>query len=182
MWNLHLKVLDHLRFIFLSFLKQMFDFSRKSDLQEFAINSWNSSFLEKKNFEIWSQIFLEKRWLASFWNLKMLVSKVKFLKLNFPRFFHRKCEFSKCSNLGCSLLKLLQFPLVHTATLVDQVSSGGGFAAVDMADEDDVNVSLFSHHSCSSIYKTIITTRIQLTLSLNVLCKMGQAGKFSPSL
>ena len=44
------------------------------------------------------------------------------------------------------LLELLDGPLVDTSTLVDQVPSGGRLAGVDVADDDNVNMSLFLAH------------------------------------
>jgi hypothetical protein len=45
------------------------------------------------------------------------------------------------------LLELLNGTLVDTTALVDQVTSGGGLAGIDMADNDDVDVSLiFTTH------------------------------------
>jgi len=41
------------------------------------------------------------------------------------------------------LLELLDGTLVDTTALVNQVSSGGGLSRIDVADDDDVNVSLF---------------------------------------
>jgi hypothetical protein len=40
------------------------------------------------------------------------------------------------------LLELLDGTLVDTTALVDQVTSGGGLAGVDVADNDHVNVHL----------------------------------------
>jgi hypothetical protein len=40
------------------------------------------------------------------------------------------------------LLELLNGTLVDTTALVDQVTSGGGLAGIDVADNDDVDVSL----------------------------------------
>ena len=48
------------------------------------------------------------------------------------------------------LLKLLDGPLVNTSALVDQVTSGGRLARVDVADDDNVDVSLFLTHVESS--------------------------------
>jgi hypothetical protein len=45
------------------------------------------------------------------------------------------------------LLELLDGTLVDTTALVDQVSSGGGLSRIDVADDDDVNVSLFLTYS-----------------------------------
>jgi hypothetical protein len=41
------------------------------------------------------------------------------------------------------LLELLDGTLVDTTALVDQVTGGGRLTRVDVADNDDVNVSLF---------------------------------------
>jgi hypothetical protein len=50
------------------------------------------------------------------------------------------------SELSSLLLELLDGTLVDTTALVDQVTSGGGLAGIDVSDNDDVNVSLlFSH-------------------------------------
>ena len=47
------------------------------------------------------------------------------------------------------LLELLDGPLVDTSALVDQVTSGGGLAGVDVANDDDVDMSLFLAHGSS---------------------------------
>ena len=47
--------------------------------------------------------------------------------------------FTELSGL---LLELLDGSLVDTTTLVDQVTSGGGFTGIDVADNDDVDVTL----------------------------------------
>ena len=44
------------------------------------------------------------------------------------------------------LLELLDGPLVNTSALVDQVTSGGRLARVDVADDDNVDMSLFLAH------------------------------------
>ena len=44
------------------------------------------------------------------------------------------------------LLELLDGPLVNTTALVDQMTSGGGLARVDVADDDDVDMGLFLSH------------------------------------
>ena len=49
------------------------------------------------------------------------------------------------------LLELLNGSLVDTSTLVDQMTSGGGLARVDVADNDNVNVGLFLSHFRSSL-------------------------------
>jgi hypothetical protein len=43
---------------------------------------------------------------------------------------------------GTCLLELLNGTLVDTTALVDQVTGGGGLAGIDVADNDDVDVSL----------------------------------------
>ena len=50
------------------------------------------------------------------------------------------------AGLGRLLLELLDGPLVDTPALVDQVTSGGGLAGVDVADDDNVDVSLLLTH------------------------------------
>ena len=50
------------------------------------------------------------------------------------------------SGLGGLLLELLNGSLVDTSALVDQVTSGGGLARVDVANNDNVNVGLFLSH------------------------------------
>ena len=44
------------------------------------------------------------------------------------------------------LLELLDGPLVNASALVDQMTSGGRLAGVDVADDDNVDVSLFLTH------------------------------------
>ena len=46
------------------------------------------------------------------------------------------------TELSGFLLELLDGTLVDTTTLVDQVTSGGGLAGIDVADNDDVDVGL----------------------------------------
>merc|ERR1719282_1993455 len=50
------------------------------------------------------------------------------------------------ARLGRFLLELLDGSLVDTSALVDQVTSGGGLAGVDVSDDDNVDVSLFLTH------------------------------------
>ena len=50
------------------------------------------------------------------------------------------------ARLGGFLLELLNSSLVNTSALVDQVTSGGGLAGVDVSDDDNVDVSLFLTH------------------------------------
>ena len=45
------------------------------------------------------------------------------------------------SELSSLLLELLDGTLVNTTTLVDHVTSGGGLAGIDVADNDDVEVA-----------------------------------------
>jgi len=53
------------------------------------------------------------------------------------------------SEFGGFLLELLNGTLVNSTALVDQVTSGGRFTRIDVADDDDVNVGLFlSHFDC----------------------------------
>ena len=47
------------------------------------------------------------------------------------------------AEFGSFLLELLDGTLVNTTALVDQVTGGGGLAGVDVADDDDVDMSLF---------------------------------------
>lgn len=50
------------------------------------------------------------------------------------------------------LFELLDGSLVDTTALVDQVTSGGRLARVDVADDDDVDMSLFfSHFALGSV-------------------------------
>ena len=44
------------------------------------------------------------------------------------------------------LLELLDGPLVNATALVDQMTSGGRLARVDVADDDNVDMSLFLSH------------------------------------
>ena len=44
------------------------------------------------------------------------------------------------------LLELLDGPLVNATALVDQMTSGGRLAGVDVADDNDVDMSLFLAH------------------------------------
>lgn len=46
------------------------------------------------------------------------------------------------------LLELFDGTLVDTTALVDQVTGGGGFTGIDVADNDNVNVGLFLSHFC----------------------------------
>merc|ERR1719282_476582 len=50
------------------------------------------------------------------------------------------------ARLGGFLLELLDSSLVDTSALVDQVTSGGGLAGVDVSDDDNVDVSLLLTH------------------------------------
>ena len=60
------------------------------------------------------------------------------------------------------LLELLDGPLVNATTLVDQVTSGGGLAGIDVADNDNVNVELFLSH-----FRSRITTNSEIILALS---------------
>ena len=60
------------------------------------------------------------------------------------------------------LLELLDGSLVDTSALVDQMTSGGGLARVDMADDDNVDVSLFLTHC--ELSKTCTTDSEKNTL------------------
>ena len=56
------------------------------------------------------------------------------------------------TNLSGFLLELLDGSLVNAAALVDQMTSGGGFAGIDMANDHDVYVNLFlSHFECFAV-------------------------------
>lgn len=44
--------------------------------------------------------------------------------------------------MSTNLLELLNGTLVDTTALVDQVTGSGGLAGIDVADNDDVDVSL----------------------------------------
>ena len=50
------------------------------------------------------------------------------------------------ARLGRLFLELLDGPLVDTSALVDQVTGGGRLARVDVANDDNVDVSLFLTH------------------------------------
>lgn len=50
------------------------------------------------------------------------------------------------AQLGGFLLELLNGTLVNTTALVDQVTSGGGLAGVDVSDDNDVDVKLLLTH------------------------------------
>merc|ERR1719282_1091554 len=50
------------------------------------------------------------------------------------------------ARLGGLLLELLNSSLVNASALVDQVTSGGGLAGVDVSDDDNVDVSLYLTH------------------------------------
>ena len=53
---------------------------------------------------------------------------------------------AKLSYLLGLLFELFDGTLVDTTALVDQVTSGGRLARVDVADDDNVDVSLFLAH------------------------------------
>ena len=50
------------------------------------------------------------------------------------------------AHLARLLLELLDGTLVNSATFVDEMAGGGGFAGVDVADHDDGNVNLLLPH------------------------------------
>ena len=50
------------------------------------------------------------------------------------------------ARLGRFLLELLDGPLVDTSALVNQVTSGGGLAGVDVANDHNVDMSLLLSH------------------------------------
>ena len=50
------------------------------------------------------------------------------------------------ARFGGLLLELLDGPLVNASALVDQVTGGSRLARVDVADDDNVDVSLFLTH------------------------------------
>ncbi len=49
-------------------------------------------------------------------------------------------------HLSCLLLELLDDTLVNASQLVNQVTSGGGLAGVDMSNDHNVQMSLFLTH------------------------------------
>lgn len=51
-------------------------------------------------------------------------------------------------HLSSLLLKLLDDTLVNASQLVNQVTSSGGLAGVDMTDDHNVQMSLFLTHVC----------------------------------
>merc|ERR1712110_522262 len=63
------------------------------------------------------------------------------------------------ARLGGLLLELLDGPLVNTSALVDQVTSGGRLARVDVADDDNVDVSLFLSHVDQKEFTTRVSCR-----------------------
>merc|ERR1719260_354521 len=64
------------------------------------------------------------------------------------------------------LLELLNGSLVDTSALVDQMTSGGGLARVDVADNDNVNVGLFLSHFRSSLRHNSLVEVNQASTSL----------------
>ena len=50
------------------------------------------------------------------------------------------------AGLGGLLLELLDGPLVNASALVDQMTSGGRLAGVDVANDHDVDVNLLLNH------------------------------------
>merc|ERR1719429_405526 len=57
------------------------------------------------------------------------------------------------------LLELLDGPLVNTSALVDQVTGGGRLARVDVANDDNVDVSLFLTHGERLVFTTRVSCR-----------------------
>ena len=55
------------------------------------------------------------------------------------------------------LLELLDGSLVNSSALVDQMTSGGGLAGVDVADDDNVDVGLFLSHGALCVLGDNIT-------------------------
>ena len=60
------------------------------------------------------------------------------------------------ARLGRLLLELLNGSLVNTSALVDQVTSGGGLARVDVSNDNNVDMSLFLAHGASSRLRLIL--------------------------
>jgi hypothetical protein len=58
------------------------------------------------------------------------------------------------TEFGGFLLELLDGTLVNTTALVNQVTSSGGLARIDVTNDDDVNVSLFLTY-----YKELLAIR-----------------------
>jgi len=50
------------------------------------------------------------------------------------------------AHLGGFLLELLDGALINTTALVDQVTGSGRFTGIDMANDNNVNVSFFFSH------------------------------------
>ena len=59
------------------------------------------------------------------------------------------------AELGSLLLELLNGTLVDTTALVDKVTSGRRLAGVDVADNDDVDMSLFLTVMSKSVSKSL---------------------------
>ena len=67
------------------------------------------------------------------------------------------------------LLELLDGPLVDTSAPVDQVTSGGGLAGVDVADDDNVDVSLLlTHGELLKTQRQILQEKSFLLILMNV--------------
>ena len=60
------------------------------------------------------------------------------------------------------LFELFDGSLVDTTAFVDQVTGGGGFTRIDVADNDNVNMSFFLSH-CFSVYLHPKISKISLT-------------------
>lgn len=57
--------------------------------------------------------------------------------------------------LSCFFLKLLDGSLIDAPTFVDEMAGGGGLARIDVADNHDVNMSLFLTHVVNLLWKHI---------------------------
>lgn len=62
------------------------------------------------------------------------------------------------AELGSLLLELLDSTLVNTTALVDQVTSGGRLAGIDVADNDDVDVSTLFF----TVVKSVLTVHLKM--------------------
>merc|ERR1719431_145976 len=83
------------------------------------------------------------------------------------QFVKNPCVFERSlSRFLRLLLELLDGSLVDTSALVDQVTSGGGLARVDVDDNDNVNVGLFLSLFRSSFRHNSLVEVNQAILSL----------------
>jgi len=62
------------------------------------------------------------------------------------------------AHLGGFLLEFLDGSLVDTTTFVDQVTGGGGFTGIDVADDDDVDMGLSFSHGWKESLKSVSST------------------------